>query len=215
MKQRITILGEPKAQKRHRSTRVGKFTRQYDPSAKDKEDFLATLQGLAPKVPYDEPLMVQVIFYFQRPKTHFGTGRNAGKLKASAPRWHTKKPDKDNLEKMVYDALNKVFWRDDSIICYGRELKLYDSKPRIEILICSIDEPTPDVYLKHFGYLAINLLKDLPVPPNALNAWESGVVTLLKGLVGVAVPGSAGMSDKDAFEAIAWLNSNYKLEGVV
>ncbi len=44
-------------------------------------------------------------FYFLRPANHWGTGRNAGKLKDWAPREYFKKPDPDKLARAVLDAL--------------------------------------------------------------------------------------------------------------
>jgi len=52
-------------------------------------------------------------FYFQRPKYHMGTGRNAEKVKPSAPVDHLEKPDTVNLVKPVEDALTGILWDDD------------------------------------------------------------------------------------------------------
>ena len=61
-----------------------------------------------------EDFSLSCIFRFQRPKSHFGTGRNAGKLKKSAPRCHVVKPDLSKLVRAVEDALTGIIWRDDS-----------------------------------------------------------------------------------------------------
>ena len=53
---KLSILGEPKAQKRHRHVRMGNFVRQYDPSASDKGDFLSIVQYKAPIEPFAVPL---------------------------------------------------------------------------------------------------------------------------------------------------------------
>ena len=73
-----------------------------------------------------------------RPKSHYGTGKNAGKLKLNAPTLHTKKPDLDNLEKMVYDCLDHVSWKDDSQIVKSIAQKVYSDNPRTEIKIWTI-----------------------------------------------------------------------------
>lgn len=130
----LIIYGDPKAQKRHRSTSRGGFTRQYDPSASDKADFLSVVQKNAPTTPFDSPLHLELNFYFSRPKSHY----NKKGLKQDAPIWHTSKPDNDNLYKLVGDALNKVFWRDDSVIVSTSITKRYDEKPRTEIKITQI-----------------------------------------------------------------------------
>ena len=140
MEIKISVLGEPKAQPRHRHFQRGKFKGTYDPGKKDKQSFLYLVLEYAPDKPFDEPLCVDIDFYFSRPKSHYGTGRNANKLKPSSSINHITKPDIDNLRKFVMDAMNKVFWRDDSIICEGHTRKIYSDMPRIEILIKTINK---------------------------------------------------------------------------
>ena len=135
---RIIILGEPKAQKRHRSRKIGKFINQYDPDEEAKLNFLKTIQDKAPPQPLITPLEVNIVFYFTRPQAHYGTGKNAGVLKPNAPFFHTKTPDRDNLDKFVLDAMTGIFWKNDSIVCCGEIVKVYDEKPRIEIWINEI-----------------------------------------------------------------------------
>jgi Holliday junction resolvase RusA-like endonuclease len=60
------------------------------------------------------PVHLRINFYFPRPKGHYGTGKNAGDLKKSAPTFHTIRPDIDKLVRSVLDALTGVCWRDDS-----------------------------------------------------------------------------------------------------
>jgi Holliday junction resolvase RusA-like endonuclease len=50
-------------------------------------------------------------------------------LKADAPMNHTGRPDIDNLLKFVMDALNGVFYKDDSQICQVFTLKQYNTRP--------------------------------------------------------------------------------------
>lgn len=132
---KLKVLGQPKAQPRHRHFQRGSFKGTYDPGKEAKQSFLSVVLEQAPAEPLNEPLCVDIDFYFARPKGHYGTGKNKGKLKSSAPTRHTTKPDTDNLRKFTCDALNKVFWRDDSVICEGCSKKLYDSMPRTEIII--------------------------------------------------------------------------------
>ncbi len=56
-------------------------------------------------------------------------------MKPSSPLFHTSKPDRDNLDKLVLDALTGVFWVDDKVVCQGWLQKEYSDKPRIEIFI--------------------------------------------------------------------------------
>lgn len=64
----------------------------------------------------DGPVSIIVDFYLPRPKAHYGTGRNAGTLKGSAPVEHLTMPDLDKLVRAVGDALTRLAWRDDSQI---------------------------------------------------------------------------------------------------
>jgi Holliday junction resolvase RusA-like endonuclease len=134
----LTILGDPKPQKRHRSVKIAGFTRQYDPSQADKGDFLSIVQGNAPVEPFSCPLAVSLRFYFSRPKGHYRSGKNSHLLKDDAPLWHTSRPDFDNLGKFCADALNKIYWKDDSYIVSCTITKQYDLRPRTEIHISKI-----------------------------------------------------------------------------
>jgi Holliday junction resolvase RusA-like endonuclease len=51
------------------------------------------------------PVGIELVCYFARPKSHFGTGRNAGALKPSAPEHHTTYPDLDKSQRAVGDGL--------------------------------------------------------------------------------------------------------------
>jgi Holliday junction resolvase RusA-like endonuclease len=55
--------------------------------------------------------------------------------------YHAKKPDRDNLDKAVMDALKGLAWIDDSQVCDGRIIKLIaagDEQPHVEIRIISL-----------------------------------------------------------------------------
>jgi Holliday junction resolvase RusA-like endonuclease len=132
----LMIRGNPKALKRHRDVTLKNGKRiRYDPSKGDKADFLAQVLPHAPETPYDEPLIVDLSVYIPRPKYHYRTGKHAGELKENAPKYVDKKPDKDNYEKFVFDALNGIFWRDDAIIVSGRTTKYYSEVPGVGIII--------------------------------------------------------------------------------
>lgn len=132
----LNIPGVPNTQQRHRHVRMGNFIRTYDPSAPDKEDFLyKAIYECKPEIPIISPVSIVMDFYMPRPKSHFGTGKNAGKLKKNAPFRHSKKPDCDNLLKFCLDALNKIYWKDDAQIYSIRVKKMYNDNPRTEIKI--------------------------------------------------------------------------------
>ena len=94
-----------------------------------------------PPVPILGPVRVELTFVFPRPKSHYRTGKNAGVLRDDAPTWHTSKPDRDNLEKAVLDALTQLggFWRDDSQVCAGSVSKRYGSPCGMLVIIKNLE----------------------------------------------------------------------------
>ena len=140
MEIKFEVPGNPKALKRHRTvnikTKTGKsFVTQYDPSKGTKNDFLALAAANRPDEPFDCPLIVEMIFNFDRPKSHFRTGKFSNELKDNAPIYHTSAPDCDNLAKFVCDALNGIFWKDDRVISKLVVSKFYTSTPKTQITI--------------------------------------------------------------------------------
>ena len=124
--------GLPKATPRVKARHFGQFTSVYTP--KDADDWKMIVRNEALKawrdssisltqIPFEGPLRVDLTFFFPRPKAHF---RSNGELKPNAPRWHTGKPDRDNSDKAVLDALTNLgIWADDKQVCDGRIQKLY------------------------------------------------------------------------------------------
>jgi crossover junction endodeoxyribonuclease RusA len=61
------------------------------------------------------PVEVRLQFRFTRPKSHYGTGRNAGKLKPSAPRYVSVMPDLDKITRGILDGVTDAgLWIDDA-----------------------------------------------------------------------------------------------------
>lgn len=112
---------------RHRHTKNG-FT--YDPSSPDKKQFLLECLQYKPKRPYVGSIAIELMFFMQRPKAHYGTGKNLHTLKPKAPYEHITKPDTDNLAKFVLDALGGCvfFFHDDRQVMDLRSRKLYANK---------------------------------------------------------------------------------------
>lgn len=61
---------------------------------------------------------LSAVWTFRRSGAHFGSGRNAGILKDSAPREHVHSPDLDKLLRAIFDALTAGgAWHDDRQVC--------------------------------------------------------------------------------------------------
>lgn len=96
--------------------------------------------GLLP--PLDGPLLLELTFWVSRPKGHYGTGRNADKVKPGAPWAPTVKPDLLKLARAVEDALTGVVYRDDAQIVTETLQKAYTTgQPRTEIRVGQVAAP--------------------------------------------------------------------------
>jgi Holliday junction resolvase RusA-like endonuclease len=81
------------------------------------------------------PVVMNLTFYFARPKGHFGTGRNSHLLKNSAPKHHIIKPDTTKVTRAVEDALTGVIWKDDSQVVDQHIKKRYAETPGVHVEI--------------------------------------------------------------------------------
>jgi Holliday junction resolvase RusA-like endonuclease len=90
---------------------------------------------------WDGPLSLVVEFVLPRPKSHFGTGRNRGEVKLSAPYFPASRPDLDKLSRAVLDALTSVVYRDDAQVVRKLATKAYGHPARAEILVSRLDRP--------------------------------------------------------------------------
>ena len=112
----------------------------YDPSKKDKKDWLMCVKKYAPPQPYEFPLKINLEFYFPRPKCHYRSGKYSEELKKSAPTIHTCMPDIDNLSKFILDAMNGVFYNDDRQVVELNSHKEYTSKNSKGFTIVTINK---------------------------------------------------------------------------
>lgn len=136
-----TIPGDPQSQG---SKRVVPTAAGYRPIESNRRlapwrvDAITHLQVAMPPgwQPLDGPVSVTVEFVFARPSSHYGTGRNAGRLKPSAPVWKTTAPDLDKLERALFDALTQSgAVRDDARIVTGHRSKLWGPRSETRVTI--------------------------------------------------------------------------------
>lgn len=83
----------------------------------------------------DGELVMKVKAFFAIPKS--ASHKKAALMECGVIR-PTKKPDADNILKIVADALNKVAYDDDSQIVSASVEKYYSNQPRVEVEINEI-----------------------------------------------------------------------------
>jgi Holliday junction resolvase RusA-like endonuclease len=112
---RLPII--PIAKGRPRFRAMGRFVKVYTPAETRKyEAEIARLsRPFAPEAPLAGPLEISLVFSMPRPK-------HIPKDRLGHP---SAKPDLDNLEKAVMDALNGIFWVDDALVVAKGARKVY------------------------------------------------------------------------------------------
>lgn len=120
----IEVIGLPQQKGSKTAFMAGTHAALRDTNANKAKAWQQAVRDAAAAV-HDGPLMtgpvrLSVAFRFPRPASHYGTGRNSGCLKPSAPRRHAQTPDLDKLLRTLQDGLEGVVIRNDSQICeYG------------------------------------------------------------------------------------------------
>lgn len=94
-----------------------------------KEIVAASARQVHTGPPLDGPLQMDVTFTLERPQGHFGSGKNAGQVKSSAPEHHTTRPDSTKLLRCLEDALTGIIYADDGQIVAQHVFKVYGSTP--------------------------------------------------------------------------------------
>lgn len=135
----FTAWGVPKAQPRAKACIRGNRAGVYDPGTAN--DWKSIVRGAARAQwsgkAFVGPVRVLLWFYLPRPKSHF-TKKG---LRTSAPHFVTSKPDLDNLEKSVLDALTNIsMWKDDAQVAMVTKSKQYtEGTPRALIRIEEVE----------------------------------------------------------------------------
>ena len=129
MEIKFKILGKPRGKQRPRMcirfgkqiTYTPKQTTEYEKLV--KASYIAVSRTFFEK---DVPLEIDITAFF------------SGKY--SNNDWMTKKPDSDNIIKIILDGLNKVAFYDDAQVCKLYFEKKYAKIPRVEITIKNLKE---------------------------------------------------------------------------
>src|SRR5690606_26788393 len=112
---RVYGIPAPQGSKRHvGGGRMIESSKKVGPWREAVKSAVLAVTGGAPTTLDGEPVEIAMTFYLPRPKSHYGTGRNAGRVRDSAPTEPTTKPDLDKLVRSTLDALTDVgVLRDD------------------------------------------------------------------------------------------------------
>lgn len=134
---RFTVLGEPKGKGRPRfNTRTGhaitpKDTVNYESLV--RLEYAQQTDGF--RFQDDAMLDMRILAYYSIPQSKSKKVKAAMLNNEIRP---TKKPDMDNVVKIIADSLNQVAYRDDTQIVDCQCRKFYSEQPRVEVIIKQI-----------------------------------------------------------------------------
>lgn len=142
---KFIVYGEPQGKGRPR------FVSRYNPETKKsfgqahtpdktivyenlvKTEYSIQCEGF--RFPDDAMLDMRIMAFYGIPKS---TSKKKKAFMLEGKIRPTKKPDMDNVMKVVADSLNQVAYKDDTQIVDAQCRKFYSEKPRVEISIRQI-----------------------------------------------------------------------------
>lgn len=129
----LTIPGDPCAKGRPRLGKWGTYTPNKTVNYENlvKQEYIAKYSGEK----LNGALYLEIKAYFKIPKS---TPKKQIEPMINGEIKPTKKPDIDNIIKIISDALNNLAYDDDSQITKVTATKNYSDKPRVEITILHV-----------------------------------------------------------------------------
>lgn len=135
IKYMFTVYGEPYGKTNMIPTRRGNHLSLANPTKNKNYMSLvqdAWLSANVEKIPDNYKITLQIVAHFQIPKA---TSKRKHALMLQHLIKPTKRPDCDNISKVICDALNGLAFYDDSMVTDLFVSKRYGSTPRTEIYI--------------------------------------------------------------------------------
>lgn len=132
---KFIVLGKPKSKGRPRFSRRGKYIKTYTPSSTTEYEKLVKLSAIEQckgqlDKEYTGLVKMSVKAYFKPNKSISKKQYNL--LIGQA---HLKRPDLDNLIKIICDGLNGVAYKDDNQVAIISAEKVYSDEERVEVII--------------------------------------------------------------------------------
>lgn len=133
----FTVLGEPMGKQRPKFSRRGSYVHTYTPDKTASYENLVKLEYKRQcgnvSFPKGTELVMHIKAYFSIPKS--ASKKKAAQMLDKQIR-PTKKPDADNIIKIIADSLNGIAYYDDSQIVSCRCDKYYGSQACVIVSIC-------------------------------------------------------------------------------
>lgn len=136
MKVCFSILGEPQGKGRPRFVRNSTYVRTYTPEKTATYENLVKLeyerQCGGARFRDDECVELIINAFYGIPKS---TSKRKRELMLGEAIRPIKKPDVDNVTKIIADSLNNIAYKDDAQIVDSTVRKFYSDMPRVQVII--------------------------------------------------------------------------------
>lgn len=136
MKKKFVILGEPTGKGRPRFSKVGNYVKAYTPDKTVSYENLVKVEYMIQCGNYmfekGIPLDVRIHAYYSIPQSE--SKKKKGMMARNELR-PMKKPDMDNVVKIILDSLNKIAFYDDVQVVDCQVRKFYSNNPRVVVVI--------------------------------------------------------------------------------
>lgn len=133
----FVVEGKPTGKGRPRFKRMGSFVQTYTPEkTADYEKLVRLKFQNTGGVITEKPVRVEIVAFFTPPKST----RKKDKIEMLANRiLPMKKPDVDNIAKIMLDALNQIAYKDDAQVIELSVRKRYAAKAKVTVHIEEIE----------------------------------------------------------------------------
>lgn len=126
----FTVPGEPKGKGRPRLGRSGHAYTPHDTANYENLVKVCFIDQYPDHVPFENEVYVDITAYYKIPKSASKKKTTDMIMGFVKP---TKKPDLDNIAKIICDSLNGIAYKDDSQVTKLIVRKFYDTSPRVEV----------------------------------------------------------------------------------
>lgn len=132
---KFIVFGKPQGKARPRFRKIGNYVSTYNPKQTTEYEKLVKLSAIEQckdklNKEYTGVVKMYITAYFKPNKSISKKQYNLliGKE-------YLKKPDSDNIAKIICDSLNGVAYKDDSQVAYLEIEKYYAEEERVEVII--------------------------------------------------------------------------------
>lgn len=133
---KLIVPGEPKGKGRPKFSRQGKFVKTYTPETTvNYENWVKICFQEAKLSKLTGELKAEINCFFGIPNSYSKKKKEEAQNGLIRP---TKKPDIDNIAKIILDSLNGLAYDDDKNIVSCQIDKWFDSNPRVEVYIYEV-----------------------------------------------------------------------------